>query len=458
MAAASLSAVRLTASHLSHGTGMRHPYLASLLAAASVAALAACGETPTSTRNAQVARATTAPLALSCDINALRTNARDFAASRQDPLFTVIGDLQQLVKNGPSAAGTDKAFDGLARLAAIRGTSAQGSSATGSVFNALTLGFLGCMESYISANVPGDFSVAGALSPGWMYEVRGKASDAAAGVYERGESPYWAAEAPQGWAVASTSVAKRFLVYGYRLTDFLTSDPTVGSAFEVSTIPTIASGKLTLGSQLTIGECEVEVTNTLRVQHQQTILKEKELSCDAPPAFASLSPAPGSSGFSPLRLARHALDLFTPRTLEATMIIGSVGGGRSVLSPFAVIDMQSVQLAFVDSIVDGRISRPLAYSNGNPVQVQVSTLNGSPLSGATVTLSIAGNSSSIAFFQDGSAAASVTVARTTDANGLATFDNVKLTKAGGYTILASGSFDGVPGTSTLSNPFNIQNK
>jgi hypothetical protein len=437
---------------------MRHPYLASLLTAVSVAALAACGETPTSSRNPQVARATTTPLTLTCDINGLKSNARAYAVSKQDPLFTIIGELQQLVKKGPTEAGTDKAFDGLARLAAMRGTTAQLSTATGTTFDALTLGFLGCMESYISANVPGNFSVAGALSPGWMYEVRGKVSDAAAGAYERGESPYWAAEAPLGWTVASASVAKRFLIYGYRLTDFLTTDPTVGSAFEVATIPTIASGKLTLGSQLTIGQCEVELTNTLRVQHQQSILKEEDLACAAPPAFASLSVAPGSNSFSPLRLAQHALDIFTPQTLNAAMIIGSVGGGRSVLSPFAVVDMQSVQLAFVHGIADGAISQPLADTSGNPAQVRVATLNGSPLSGATVTLSIAGNSSSIAFFQDGSAAASATVSRTTDANGMATFDNVRLTKAGGYTIAASGSFDGVPGTSVLSNMFNTQNK
>ena len=437
---------------------MRHSYLASLITVASVAALAACGETPTSTRDAHVSRATTAPLALSCDINGLKTNARAYASSNQDPLFTIIGELQQLVKRGPTAAGTDKAFDGLAQLAAIRGTSAQRSSATGSVFNALTLGFVGCMESYISTNVPGDFSVVGALSPGWMYEVRGKASDAPAGAYERGESPYWAAEAPQGWSVAATSQAKRFLIYGYRLTDFLTTDPTVGSAFEVATIPTIASGKLTLGSDLTIGQCEVQLTSTLRVQHEQSILRETDLSCAAPPSFATLSTAPGSNGFSPLRLAQHVLDLFAPRTLNATMIIGSVGGGRSVLSPFAVIDMQSVQLAFVHGVADGAISQPLADTSGNPAQVRVSTLNGSPLSGATVTLSIAGNSSSIAFFQDGSAGATTTVSRITDSNGLVTFDNVRLTKAGGYTIAASGSFDGVAGTSVLSNSFNIQNK
>ena len=78
---------------------MRHPYLVSFLAAASVAALAACGETPTSSRNLQVARATTAPLTLTCDINGLKSNARAYATSNQDPLYTIIGELQQLVKN-----------------------------------------------------------------------------------------------------------------------------------------------------------------------------------------------------------------------------------------------------------------------------------------------------------------------------------------------------------------------
>jgi hypothetical protein len=400
----------------------------------------------------------TAPLALSCDINALKSNARAYAASNKDPLYTIIGDLQQFVKKGPTAHGTDKAFDGLARLAAMRGTTAQSSSATGTAFNGLTTGFLGCMESYISANVPGDFSVANALNPGWMYEVRGGASDAAAGAYERGESPYWAAEAPQGWSVASSSTAKRFLVYGYRLTDFLTADPTVGSAFEVSTIPTIAGGSLVLGSPLTVGECAVDLTATLRVQHVSTILPASALTCDEAPSFASIAAPSLHQSSLPLRFAQRALDLFTPRTLNAAMIIGSVGGAGSVLSPFAVVDMQSVQFAFVNPIVDGRVSVALADANGDPVQIRVSTQNGSPLPGASVTLAIAGNSSSIAFFRDGDANPSVTVTRTTDENGLATFDDVYLTKAGGYTITAGGSFDGVSGVSTLSNSFNMQNK
>ncbi len=437
---------------------MRHQYIVSLLTAASVTVLAACGETPTSSRNPRVARATTtSSLALTCDINALKSNARAYASSNQDPLYTIIGDLQQLVKKGPTEAGTDKAFDGLARLAAMRGTTAQLSTASGTTFNALTLGFLGCMESYISSNVPGEFSVARALDPGFMYEVRGGASDATAGAYERGESPYWAAEAPQGWTVASTSVTKRFLIYGYRLTDFLTNDPQVGSAFEVSTIPTIASGTLVLGSPLTIGECEVDVINTLRLQHMSSILKETDLACAGAPAFASAASSLHPSGAAPLRFVQRALEFFGPKPLNA-MIIGSVGGAGSVLSPFAVVDMQNVGFVVLSPVASGVVSQPLAGVDGSPVQVRVQTLGGTPLDGATVTLGIAGNSSSIAYFRDGDAAPSATVSRITANGGIATFDNVYLTKAGGYTLSVGGAFDGVDGVLTLSNLFNMQNK
>jgi hypothetical protein len=258
--------------------------------------------------------------------------------------------------------------------------------------------------------------------------------------------------------VAAASQAKRFLIYGYRLTDFLTNDPQVGSAFEVSTIPTIASGSLILGSPLTVGECEVDVTNTLRVQHLSSILMDTDLGCAGAPAFASASGALRARSSAPLRFAQRALDFFTPRPLNAAMIIGSVGGAGSVLSPFAVVDMQSVQFIVLSPVASGVTSQPLAGVNGSPVQVKVQTLGGTPLDGATVTLGIAGNSSSIAYFRDGSAAPSTTVSRTTANGGIATFDNVYLTKAGGYTLSVGGAFDGVVGVSTLSNLFTMQNK
>src|SRR4051794_1480019 len=73
---------------------------------------------------------------LTCDINALKAGARDFTKSGSDPLFKIIGDLPTAVKNG-SAAATDKAYDGLARLAAIRGTGEQKVGVAGAVFDGL---------------------------------------------------------------------------------------------------------------------------------------------------------------------------------------------------------------------------------------------------------------------------------------------------------------------------------
>jgi hypothetical protein len=46
----------------------------------------------------------------------------------------------------------------------------------------------------------------------------------------------------------------------------------------------------------------------------------------------------------------------------------------------------------------------------------------------------------------------------TGADGIASFAGVCLTKAGGYQLVATGTFDGVPAQPKLSNSFNIQNK
>ena len=44
------------------------------------------------------------------------------------------------------------------------------------------------------------------------------------------------------------------------------------------------------------------------------------------------------------------------------------------------------------------------------------------------------------------------------ANGVADFSGVSVTKAGGYRLMATGSFDGVAGQPVASNLFNIKNK
>jgi hypothetical protein len=258
-------------------------------------------------------------------------------------------------------------------------------------------------------------------------------------------------------APSTTTATNRVLIYGFRQTDYSTLDPKVGNAFELRTVPTIASGVLSLTPAINIGLCQVDLTETARVEHVVTILPETGLTCATPPVF-SASTSLAKSFLNPAWLAGKAVGFFAPRTLEAAMFIGSIGGAVSELSPSAVIDMQAVDLDFKFSIRDGDKSSPLQATNGGPLEINVGTKNGSPLKAATVTLSIEGNRSSHAFFQDGRNPPSATVTRTTDQYGVATFSGVTVTKPGGFRLVATGNFDGVDGAPITSNLFNIKNK
>jgi hypothetical protein len=161
---------------------------------------------------------------------------------------------------------------------------------------------------------------------------------------------------------------------------------------------------------------------------------------------------------SPATLARRALAFFAPQPAYAAFLAGSVGGAVSELSPSAVIDMQQVVIAYADSIANGTNTKPLTMVDGGPVRVNVTTKGGTALPDVDVTLSVYGNSSVIAFFSVNGGPDSVTVTRKTNALGVASFDGVSLTKAGGYRLVATGSFDKVDGQAVISNSFNIQNK
>ena len=437
-----------------------------VLVAAGVT-LSACSDDRAPTVTAPPPVRPSASLSLACDPSSLTTLASAYAASPNDPLFGIITALVPFAFH-PGPVATDLAFDGLSRLAAMRGTSAQKSGATGATFDALVKGLLGCTESYISSTVPATFSVANALGGGWMFEVRGDDSQdpATAGAYARGSVPFWAAEPQSGktWgnslkvtAPSTTTATNRVLIYGFRQTDYTTLDPKVGNAFELLTVPTIASGVLALTPAINIGLCQVDLTETARVQHVVSILPEEGLTCATPPAFSATA-AVSKSFLDPAWIAGKAVGFFAPRTLEAAMFVGSIGGAVSELSPSAVIDMQEVDLDFALTVKDGNRSEPLQSANGGPLEVRVDTKNGSPLTAATVTLSIEGNRSSHAFFQDGSNPPSATVTRTTDENGVATFAGVAVTKPGGFRIVATGNFDGVDGVPVTSNLFNIKNK
>src|SRR5215204_6220273 len=163
------------------------PVLRSLLtlSAASVA-LAACTDTrssePTAPSQLRPAFAL-GPVPASCNITALRDNARIYFAKSNDPIYKIISDLAKLPTGTfATAATTNKAFDGLARMALVRLTSLQNSSATagalGTAFDALAKGFLGCAQSSVREGVL-DVDFTSFVQDGYLFEVRGGSGELA---------------------------------------------------------------------------------------------------------------------------------------------------------------------------------------------------------------------------------------------------------------------------------------
>jgi len=123
------------------------------------------------------------------------------------------------------------------------------------------------------------------------------------------------------------------------------------------------------------------------------------------------------------------------------------GGGIGGLSPIGPVDfnVSTVKLAFVIQPTDGVINKAI-----KTFTVSATTANNTPLDGVQITLTVYNN-------QGTPVSVSGNVATTT-AGGIATFDQFKVTKAGGYTITATGSISNGTTKSTNSVLFNVQGK
>jgi hypothetical protein len=407
-----------------------------------------------------------------CDPNAIRDDSKLFYAKNNDVAFKINSDLAKLT----GAAATAKAFDGLSRMAVVRGTNAQASTATAEVFDHLAKGYIGCMEAFIRQGVPNvDFALD--FPVGRLFAVRGNSTvDPTGGAYQNGNSQkYWAVETPGNgpWENAlSQSPSKRFLVYeASPPATFLNTNGRVGSVTDIATIPTIASGNLKI--TLNVGLCDVPFTGDvlppgLRVDHANTYGAYVALACTRGSQLAA-----ARSPFDPRVLAQRAIDFFSPRTLNAAVFggLGSVGIGLSDISPVGVFDLTAVVLDSLGTITNGNNTTPLTVATnfGPPYGTHVvvrarATADLAKLQGIPIEMAIQGNSSNIAFFGVGPDTL-VTVTRTTDANGYADFGDVRVTKAGGYILnfrvhfIDTGAQPDVVGAQILSsNSFQIQNK
>jgi hypothetical protein len=417
--------------------------LATFTAAAAVLGLAACSVE----RTADMPSAPSAPLAAAgaagsgCDFSRMKSDARDYFATSKDEIVAILGDLQSLYRAGPTSSATlNKGFDGLDRIARARTTAgALKSAATATQGATVASDLFACMP----ITAPSTTDLASALDVGGLFAVRGGSGDARTdGIYSYDTSanapPAWGAEPSSGsWGTASGGT--RFLAYGWPITPKVNDALYTTKGFELNSAP----AHLTFDPKLVVGTC-IASTGAARIQHESEVLPLQSLSC-APITTASAEPGTGVRA-----MLRVVTGLFVPKPAYAKMYFASGMGGLSgSWSPFAAIDAKNVVVTFVGQPRDGYVNTRISGTDHDSVSVTVTTAGGTALVGAGVDLTVIGNS--------GSFTASGTHA-VTDKTGRAVFGAFKLDKAGGYTISAAASFDGITGPAATGTPFNIKNK
>jgi hypothetical protein len=385
----------------------------------------------------------TASPTLACNIALTRDYAHLYVASSQDPIYQIIDDLQAARSAGNMALATDLVLDGWSRIAAIRLTSAQKNGTSGVEGNALARGLAGCGDPTFVAAVGNDIDFTAALNSGGLFEVRGDDSKdpPTTPAYPRGAVEIWAAH-PQIGNTWESSASARHAIYGYPV-QLGSNDPLVTSqGFEFETAPSNVAYTL----PIVRGVCNVSGA-TVRIQRNQSLLPLIDLDC------ASVSTASRSSGSEGVlfAVARQIANVFMPRELNATALIGGVAGLLSDFSPHTAVDLVSVGSGFTSQPLNGFVNKPIpGDGSSGVVQVRITSAAGTPLPGVLISLSVTGNKGTNVVLSNGTAV--------TDDAGIASFPNLSVNKAGGYTLSADGTYDGITGSTGISALFNIKNK
>lgn len=420
---------------------------AGAVSAALTLALAACDDRPDATSTGP--ELAVAPAA--CDIPSLRQ-----AASRYFTLNADAQTAQNIIKALAAATGatrTARGFDLLALLQKVtdenhpHGTPTQGAATAKLTFP--------CMPT-LSPQPPANLDLTAAFAAGGAFGVVGTGSTPV--LAKPVGSPLWGLEPSiksgttrYTWAEL---VSGRIVIYGAPFSGFQSNEAELGPAFDWATIP---SG-LTFAQPATVGYCNAPNTRAL-LQHLQ--LAQGEIVPFEQPSYCSSTVgadlAPNGHGLLGLmrRAARAGLDLVRPTPLHAAFAL-VIGGKKKTLSPFGVVDAQSLVLAFATQPKNAKTTTPLA-----PFTVTLEGAGGTPLAGVPVAVTISGNNGSYVFTENGVAVASVTAI--TDENGTATFSTgsalLIVDKPGGYTLRATVSgyspLAGYAAPTTVSAMFHI---
>jgi hypothetical protein len=392
-----------------------------------------------------------APSVVSCDLSTARGLVNSIFPSAQR---TPAKNLLQTIQNAgvPSDAATNAGFDLFALIAAYgTGTPQDRSTFVNAIIPCQSVG---------SVSLPIDFT--SAFGPDGAFEVRGKlATDDAAVVSHDG---VWGLEPPLDisadpavrvtWnnlttAVPPTVTTKRFLAYGMPVTvPGFTNEIPVSTIFDWFTIP-----KLNFKVPgVVVGTCFTGDPSTEYLIQHNPAGNGGEIVPSATPSFCSptLSSYGENRGWSPKAVAHRLIDFFKPQPLLAAALgTRPPGGSIGSLSPSAAINPGQITLAFQGQVADGRTTpATVKFIGGNSVSVSVTPAGSpgkppTPMDGVHVRLIATTNLGA-------TVVASGNTATTED--GVATFPNLTISKAGGYRLIAT--LDGFGQNSTAGYTFN----
>jgi hypothetical protein len=395
-----------------------------------------------------------------CDLSTARSLVNSVYASS---VRTQANNLIQTIQNAgsQSVAATDAGFD----LFALLASNGMGAAADRSTFvNAI-------IPCQLVGSVTLPINFAPAFGPNGAFEVRGSTDDKAAAV---SHDVLWGLEPPLDaslvklkWnditsAVTTTVTTKRFLAYGFPVTPTgFTTETQVGTIFDWVTIPT-----LSFSPGVVVGTCFYDATNSNYLIQHNPAGSGGEIVPGATPSFC---PPPPSvlgygkvEGWSFAAVAHRMIDFFKPQPLLAAALGGKTPPGGSIgsLSPSVAVDPKLITLAFNGTVADGKTGVPLQFkpitTPPTPVSVSVTPTGQTPMDGVKIRL--------IATTNLGATVSASNNTATTE-NGVATFPNLTINKAGGYRLIATidgfGQNDktGFSFNNVTSNGFNLkQNK
>ncbi|MFN8571206.1 MAG: carboxypeptidase-like regulatory domain-containing protein [Gemmatimonadaceae bacterium] len=379
--------------------------------------LVACGREPSPTILGTVPVSSLGAAPIACDFTALRSSARSFFSSPRDEVFAIIADVEDLWQPGGTPAADRKAFDGMARVAAARGTTSQ--SGTGADGENVVKGFIGCTSS---TAYPTDLdSLDVAISDG-LIEVRSGVQDPTGSAMAFDASPgqripanpEWGAETPN-W---SATTGQRLLLFGYErpVSTFTTEPPVMNGSvpvtgFELSSFP--AHPVFPANAPLNAGICiDPALYNLPRLLH------------NAQPSSSVL-------GLVSLSFCAAGNGVFG---------LGGVGGSLSGLSPSGavIVTPRNDAITFTQQPSDGIIKQPISPA----VQVRALTNLGTPIGGVQIDMTL----------QPGN----VTFHAITQSDGTATFPNIRIPTRGVYTLTVVGTLGEIPLKPATSRAFTIR--